>query len=1093
MKKKRKRYCGILLPEKMIYALCLGCLLLFSTGLWAQQVNKKISVQFKNTPLREACNSIEKQTGLNFSYSENTLLAYGKNITLSLQDAALTTVLNQIFEKSPLVYSIKGNLIFLSLHPDYKPASSSPAQKNGMVTGKIIDGENGQPVAGATVRIADKGTTTNINGAFTVPLPAGNYTATVSYVGYGTKVITDVVVKSNQTFQLNATLEWKKGQLETVVVTASAKKESAAALYLRQKNNAAVSDGISAEQIRATPDNNAAQVLKRVSGLTVQDDKFVTVRGLSERYNSMILNGSNLPSTEPNRRNFSFDIIPSSLIDNVIVNKTATPDMPAEFAGGLVQVNTKDIPAENFATITVGSGINTNSTGKSLYSTQRGNKEYLGMDDGRRTWWEKDWSRDAYRKAFSAGDNVSTSAMNARIPNNWGLNKYGYSPVQNYQLAIGRKIHLRDAASLGVTLAGTYRHEENVIDDQRYQPSYYYYDSANTYTFNTAVGALANIGFQNKNHKVVLKNLFNRRFSHESAVSYGKEFNFKVTTNIEGDDVLYYSDMVLINDLWQSRLEGEHQLHKHLKMDWSADYISVHRDQPDTRSVLGYQAYGPKGYHEYMLNEVTGFINRGNAIFNSALEEKRQNVAANFTVPFKVGEASQLIKAGYAGAFRKADFKSLAMRMFYDQKGNRAAIDEAVFGMPDYELQSLLKPGYLTYRFVSISAGDDGEDYQGDQQLHAAYVMADINFLKKFRFIGGLRMENNAMDVNGISYNKATGNPVDTLVKYRKTDWLPSFNLVYSLTKKMNLRAAYSNTVARSDFRERAPFIYYDFRDRTSYRGAGNLKDAGITNMDIRYEYYPGPAEVISVSGFYKKFKHPVEVVASPAGGQLNLFYFNLEKSTNIGVEVDFRKSLGFMKPSAAWLKKLYISGNGSWMKANVVYDAQSLLKAAADAGSAPGQAPSGNRDRPLQGLSPYVVNGGIGYFDNLLSINVTYNRFGKRISNAGFNPWQDQYENARDVIDLQLSTTLLKNKMQIRLNISDLLQQDFIIYQNVKATPSAGYEGGRFLFDSAEDQAKNPNPNHDPKGTSFNKDLDFVYHKWFKGRNVSLNITYNF
>src|SRR5690606_6617223 len=167
-----------------------------------------------------------------------------------------------------------------------------------------------------------------------------------------------------------------------VVVTANYRKASVEGLYALQKNNAALSDGISAEQIRVTPDNNAAQVLKRVSGLTVQDDKFVTVRGLSDRYNNVLLNGAALPSTEPNRRNFSFDIIPSGLIDNIIVNKTATPDMPAEFAGGLVQVTTKDIPDDNYASVTVGSGYNTNTIGRDMYSTKRGGNDYLGYVDG---------------------------------------------------------------------------------------------------------------------------------------------------------------------------------------------------------------------------------------------------------------------------------------------------------------------------------------------------------------------------------------------------------------------------------------------------------------------------------------------------------------------------------------------------------------------------------------------------------------------------------------------------------------------------------------------------------------------------------------
>ena len=1094
MQKSTHRFCG---GGVMPIAIILQLFILIcgqSSVLAAQlytDLHETVQVKTGTTSVSEIVKLLQSQTSYTFVYDPEYLQKCQVK-AMATQSNKLSAVLQWLDERAPLDIIYSDNRIIIKKGVQEKPSQVV----TGHITGKVVSNKN-ELLPGVTIKVTGgKGTITQVDGTYDLELEPGKYTLEFSFISYTTRRITDVVVTEKKNTPLNIVLSPSSAALKEVVVTANYQKASVEGLYAMQKNNAAVSDGISAEQIRATPDNNAAQVLKRISGLTVQEDKFVTVRGLSERYNNVMLNGSNLPSTEPNRRNFSFDVVPSGLIENVVVNKTATPDMPAEFAGGLVQVNTRDIPAEKFATVTIGSGWNTNSTGKSLYSLRRGDKEQWGSDDGTRTWWGKDWNRDEYRKYATAGDNVKTSQMNAKIPNNWGLYKYSYTPVQNFQFAVGRKFKVNDASAIGVTLAATYRHEENIIDNVRYQPSFYYYDDAKTYNYNTAIGAVANIGFQTKGHKIVFKNLYNRRFSHESDVNYGKEFNFRVTTKEEGDDVKYYSDVVLINELLQNRLEGEHMLHKHLKFDWSADYITVNRDQPDTRSSIGYQAYGPKGYNEYVLNDANGFITRGNAIFNSSLEERRKNVAANFSVPFQVMGANQLIKVGYAGAFRTADFKSTALRLLPDPKGNADSIAKATFGLADYQLQSLLKPGYLTYKFTSVGAGDEGEDYTGDQKLHAAYFMADLNFLKSFRFIGGVRMENNAMDVHGISYNKATGLPVDSIMKYRRTDWLPSFNLIYNLNQAMNVRLAYSKTLARADFRERSPFVYYEFRDRSVYRGAMGLRDAKITNMDIRYEYYPGPGEVISVSGFYKQFKDPVELIGilSGAGGsQLNMFYFNLDKSTNKGIEVDFRKSLGFISPLSGWLKNVFISGNGSWMKADVEYNANALMQAASDIGAPVGLAPAGKRNRPLQGLSPYVINGGVGYFGKIIGVNVTYNRYGKRILNGGFNPWQDQYENPRDVMDIQLSAALLKNKMQIRFNISDLFQQDYVVYQNVRATSPASLGGGAFDPGSPEDQAKNPNPNNDPKGTSYNKNLDFTYHKWFKGRNVSFNITYNF
>lgn len=1092
MYKKRKCKVSANRLTRMLVVCCM--VLAASVSIQAQSSGMmKLSIHFPMAKLDVAMQQLKEASPVNIAYDASKLNLRQWNIQArAFRQASLTEILNYLLQRTGIGFKeIAGGIVLFEKKEVF--AQKDTGKAVGRVTGKVIDEENGDPVTGASITIDNKGVVSGIDGSFSIALQPGNYTATITSVSHGSKEVTGIEVKATGSLVLNVTLKRRKDHLADIVVTSSVRKESAAALYARQKNNPAVSDGISAEQIRATPDNNAAQVLKRVSGLTVQEEKFVTVRGLSERYNNVILNGSNLPSTEPNRRNFSFDVIPSGLIDNIVVNKTATPDMPAEFAGGLVQVNTRDIPAENFASVTIGSGINTNSMGRSLYSVPRGDKEYLGLDDGTRTWWKKDWDPHTYRYYSGIGDNVKTSEMNARIPNNWGLYQYKYKPVQNYQFSAGRRIKLKETSSLGVTAAGTYRHEENISDDMRRQPGYYDYNTGNAYNFSTALGAVVNVGFQAKNHKVAFKNLYNRRFNHESNVNYGKEFNFNVTDLPGGDPVLYYVDMILINELLQNRLEGTHQLYKHLKFDWSADYITVNRYQPDTRSVLGYQAYGPKGYYEYLLNENSSFMTRGNNIFNSDLKERRKNITANFSVPFKVQGHNQLIKFGYAGAFRNARFQSTSLRLFYDSEGDYSAIRKAVYGLADYELHSLLKPGYLTYVLTGTGSGYNGEDYDGDQQLHAAYVMADLSFLERFRLIGGMRVEDNNMDLNAKAYN-VDGTPVDSVMQYRTTDWLPSVNLVYNLTPKMNIRLAYSETLARADFRERSAFKYYEFRDRSIYRGSMGLQDARIRNLNIRYEYYPGPGEVISVSAFYKKFRKPVELIALFAtSSEMNIFYFNLESSTNRGVEIDLRKSLGFVAPALPWFSKIFVSANGTWMKGDIAYDPQALMKSAADAGATPVSDPAPTRQRSLQGLSPYVVNAGLGYFGNIFGANITYNRYGRRIQNGGFFPWNDQYENSRDVIDIQLSAALLKNRLQIRFNISDLLQQDYIIYQNVSATPSTERGGGAFVLGSGNDQAGKANMNDDPKGLSYNKDLDFVAHRWFKGRNLSLTATYNF
>lgn len=328
-------------------------LLLNSFSLFAQQAERKVDAAFTQASLKEVFVFLEKQTGYAINYFGDEVNTDIK-VTVKVQQGTAREVLNAALSTTNYNYEVEGKTIIIH------KKQAAPAQiSTGKVSGQLLDTKSGDPVIGATIRVGAKGTTTDINGQYELTLAAGTHTLEISSIGYTAKKVTDVVIKAGQSAVLNLTLAPQKGTLKGVEVVASARKETVAALYVRQKNAESITDGISAEQIRATPDNNTAQVLKRVSGLTIQDDKFVTVRGLSERYNSVQLNGSNLPSTEPNRRNFAFDIIPSSLVGGIVVNKTATPDQPGEFAGAIVQVNTIDVPLENFLSLSAGTGYNT--------------------------------------------------------------------------------------------------------------------------------------------------------------------------------------------------------------------------------------------------------------------------------------------------------------------------------------------------------------------------------------------------------------------------------------------------------------------------------------------------------------------------------------------------------------------------------------------------------------------------------------------------------------------------------------------------------------------------------------------------------------
>jgi TonB-dependent receptor len=1067
-------------PKQLRLLPCILLMLTFFTvsqstkAQTASSVNKlkdKVTLNGKNTDAASLLQVLQQQTPWTFTFDHASL----KQIAVEKYPNGTTTlgeVLQYLGAHYNLQFSVAGNG-----NISVARGSAAPQAPKGIVSGKVIDEENGQPVTDATVRIGNRGVVTNIDGAFQVRLSKGNYEAEISSVGYGKKQVTDIEVKDNQTFELNLTLKREKGQLTAVLVKASASKETVASLYTRQKNNAAVSDGISQEQIRRTPDNNVAQVLKRVSGLTVQDGKFVTVRGMSERYNNVLMNGASLPSTEPNRRNFSFDIIPSNLIDNVVVNKTATPDLPGEFTGGMVQVNTIDVPRENFIQAGIGSGFNTSSTGKDFYSTKRYSSDYWGSKGSGRDWFGKTFNYDQYAKAetkyfLNNGDAASFATvrqMGGTIPNNYGLQKFTAQPMQIYQLSMGGRKQLKNESTIGILLAGSYRHEENIEDySARLRQGPTIIDSAHDYNFITSIGAVGNLAWQTKDHKLVWRNLFNRRFSHET--------NHRKSADLGGTGYALmqrqYVSIVEQADLFHSRLEGEHNiLLSGFKFDWFADMATVDKQQPDNRysnsHIIGFDSATGK---EVLQTAIQGHLIKEGGIFASQLEEKKQNIGGNFTYSFKTGNLNQKLKAGYWGTFRQSDYQQVSL---VPNPGSTAGFDG--YGKPDYQLFTAenIAAGYYYYKLVTSNGWTRSDDYHGKQRLHAGYLMADLNPMDKLRVIGGIRLEDNSMDLEAYTRNRETAQYSDTLLKYKEKDWLPSLNLIYSITSKINVRAAWYRTVARSDFRERAPYAYYDFIMRQTIQGVDGLKNSSISNGDVRIEWYPGAGEVVSVTGFYKKFKDPVELVSYRGDdGNYLLFYYNLDNAESKGIEFDVRKSLKFIHPSSGFLSNLYINANFTWLDSKVTYDPAQLSNAAQGLPIPPKNEET-SRNRPLSGLSPYIINGGISYQGEFIGGNITYNRYGRRVLFAGLEEYDDTYENPRDVIDLQLSTFLFKKKMEIRINMADILHQDFIEYFNMK--PTGGSE--------RNDQ--------DPKGMGYSKDTDWTLRRINRGSNYSMTISY--
>jgi len=1050
--------------QQIVFLLIAG-LLLVPFSLEAQQVGRKYP--------REVLSS--RIIKFSKDYKTNIIYNPGKNdVTvpeLVTSDNDVKKVLGETLVSTGYTFIVMFDKSIVVKKEKEVPQPQQKPKDKGTLSGTILD-ESGETLVGATVMVVGTtiGITTDMNGHYILKqVPAGTHTVEVRYISYQTQQVEKVKVTGGKTTRLDLVLKPASESIEEVVVKADYKQASAEGLYARQQNAIKMVDGISADLIKKTSDNNVAQVLKRVSGVTIDKGKYVTVRGMSERYNNVQLNGANLPSTEPNRRNFSFNVIPAALVDNVTISKTFTPDMPGEFVGGLVEVSTLAVPKEKFISLSVGTGMNTNSTGKDFYSNKRYGKDWWTGEVDSRKWYTGKTAEATQQNIINAG-NINT----------YGLRKYTAMPTQNYGITAGYPFNLKKAGKLGVVLAFTYRHDEKtesikeahmITRDSIFSPAG---QGSYRYKSSTAVGAVANIGWEMPGHKITWHNLYNNRFSHTNQERY-------IFKAYESFRLAEQYSSPLVSTLWQTQLDGEHKFfHDHLMLSWNTSYNKITRTNPDDRHVTG-SVEGESPDNTVFVNWgwTTGLGNRldvgSGHIMYSNLEENKKNAGFNLEYNFNVAGNPQKLKAGYLGNFREAEFGQQYLKPLKE--------GDSDISFNHLPLDELYAPEHfggnpLQYE-ISGMEGDCADYYNGTQNIHAGYLLGEFCCFKKVRIIGGFRAEKTDMKVTTEIWNRESQESErDSTVQENYTNWLPAASLIYNIIPELNLRASYSKTLARPDFRELSLATYYNVDDRVWIINAEPIKVTTVQNYDVRMEWYPRPGEVFSLSYFYKKFRNPVERLMRMQQDHtsFNLLSVNLDESTAKGLELNLRKSLGFIAISADFLNKLYVTGNYTWMKANVSYNTQTLASSDPTVTSDPEY----DRNRPLQGLSPYTLNLGMAYEGEFWGISVNHNRSGRKLIVAGDYEKYDQYEKTRDVLDVQLSARFLQQKLEVKFNAGDLLNQDVIIYRN------CGYEPGQ------DDENDKSYADRTCLGKDYN-DGDWVMSRIKKGVNLSLSVSYKF
>jgi len=868
--------------------------------------------------------------------------------------------------------------------------------QTGKISGVVSDTKTGETLIGVTVKIkgTTKGVSTDVDGKYTLQAMAnGKYTLEFSYVGYQTKEVSDIEVKSPAVTNLSVTLSEASGQnLGEVVVKASFKQESINTLYAQQKNSALISDGISSEQIKKSPDRNTSDVLKRVSGATIQDNKFVIVRGLSDRYNTATLDNSTLPSTEANKKAFSFDIVPSNLVDKITISKTATPDLPADFAGGAVQIVTKDIPDQNFLSLGVGYGYNSQSTFKDFLATKKNVQNYLGFEDGSKQLAENFPSSEQVAKGtLTSSKNIAALKS---LPNDLTVKNRSALPTQNYQLSLGRVKHFESGNTFGALISATYRNAQTINQDV--ERNFYVYNyTDNQYKFSTNLGGLANFAYSFGKNKISFKNIYNRNYDD----------TYAERTGIKDGNALnrFYAYDIMQKSLFKTTLEGDHQIGEgNNKLKWTASYSNIGNNQPNQLKINYTKPLAAQNDPSVLYQANITSLGKDNTRLFSDLNEDIYAGDVNYSTPFKLFDASTTFKVGLGSQYRDRNFT--ARFIGAELITNNPDLQTQIRSLPVNQIfsQSLFESG--VYRLAEV--GGELDSYKANSFTNYGYVMLDQKFGESFRAVYGARVE---------SYNVKVMSISKTYVDDSQVDVLPSVNLTYSLTKKANLRASYYRTLARPEFRELSLSSYYDYELLGNITGNPNLKRSLIDNADIRYEIYPEAGQLFSVSAFYKHFTNAIESYRYDVLSTPDVSFFNTPKAYTYGLEFEGRKNLNFIAGS-------------NFFKNTTAYVNLSLIKSKV---TNPTDQNYIDKTRPMVGQSPYVINAGLQHsaLDNKLNLNILYNKIGRRIVQASGINFPSTWENPRDVIDLQVSYKVLKSKGEFKLNAGDILNQRSIIY----------------------------------------------------------------
>jgi len=923
-----------------------------------------------------------------------------------------------------------------ALAEELKVETKKVRGKAGSVTGQVRDASTGEPLIGAYVEAIDSEykTKTDVEGNYALELPVGTWEIRVRADANESRRISNVVVEDGAAQTLNSELRPLAGAGQTVLVQAEMNRESEAARLQQRKESSASRDLMSRDEIAKSGGGSTSAVARRIVGVTVVGGRYLFVRGLGHRYVNTLFDGARVPSPEPELRTVPLDIFPSSALSAINVQKTFTPDVPGDFAGGSVQLESREVPDDLLVSVGAEAGANTATTFRHMLTNGSFAADAFGFGNIPRrlpgvlpttTAASRGVLDEDYQPVYSPeeieafGDAMYTDTRmrSAKAPPNFGANAtvgYGFEPHG-------------EGSKLGVLWTAQYKNEHQT---HRFDTPIRQYpiqgepgvDYGGKRTRNTVAWSTAGLAKYdiNKQHRLELLGFYSREAEDETRRLDG------IARNVSGPDpVISTRIRYIMRSIAMTRLGGKHEFPraKGLQLDWFGSYAQARRDDPSIRENFFTDADGDG---EYVFDRG----NDGGKQTFLDLTDHTESGAANLTMPFK--QWNGLEGKVKAGAWLEGKQRSFDVRRFLFQGGLTELIPPGVGNIIN---KNTTGGGPDENAFYLQEATRPSDNYRASQEIYAGYAMTELPMVRWFKLAGGARLESSTIRVEPYDPYADPSAPADedlSQVTLAKLDVLPSVSLIFSPTKKQNIRMSGTRTLARPEFRELAPFSFTDFVGGAEVIGNPNLEQTKIWNADLRWEWFPSGNEVIAASLFYKYLDEPIEQVQLPRIPFLSS-YRNADAAQNVGFEFEARKNLEFV-----WrkLEDVSLGTNFTLLRSRVQLRPRCEPSADNECGALSDSDVSTSRVRPLQDQSPFVINAYLDYEneDSGTGARVLYNIEGRKITNVGGLGLQDVYLTPRNKVDLTFTQRMYKG---LDLNLSA---------ENVANAPWEWKQDGRVL-----------------------------------------------